>query len=150
MTDDMLPESVGANVAGWTQANAQYTDRQADGAWQPQELAWGVFGVREDSIGSPLGDVAGLDVVELGCGTAYFSAHLAHRGAHGPVSLATHAWRCAQAGWREVRHRGSHRQLQHPTKIGTVTVAGNPSDEVPRGTYRSILRQAGMDGDQDR
>ena len=28
-----------------------------------------------------LGDVRGLDVVELGCGTAYFSAWLARRGA---------------------------------------------------------------------
>ena len=48
--------------------------------------AWGVFGVREDAIGSPLGDVAGLDVVELGCGTAYFSAQLAYRGAR-PVGV---------------------------------------------------------------
>ena len=28
-----------------------------------------------------LGDVAGKDVIELGCGTAYFSAWLARRGA---------------------------------------------------------------------
>ena len=28
-----------------------------------------------------LGDVRGLDVIELGCGTAYFSAWLARRGA---------------------------------------------------------------------
>ncbi len=28
-----------------------------------------------------LGDVAGLDIVELGCGTAYFAAKLARRGA---------------------------------------------------------------------
>ena len=33
-----------------------------------------------------LGDVAGLDVVELGCGTAYFSAWLARRGAR-PVGV---------------------------------------------------------------
>ena len=33
-----------------------------------------------------LGDVAGLDVVELGCGTAYFSAWLAKRGAR-PVGV---------------------------------------------------------------
>jgi SAM-dependent methyltransferase len=45
-----------------------------------------VFGVREDAIGSPLDDVAGLDVVELGCGTAYFSAQLAGRGAR-PVGV---------------------------------------------------------------
>ena len=86
MTDPELPDSVAANVADWTVENANYTDAQAELAWQPQELTWGVFGVREDAIGSPLGDVSGRDVVELGCGTAYFSAQLAHRGAR-PVGV---------------------------------------------------------------
>jgi len=43
-----------------------------------------------------------------------------------------------------VRQRGSHRQLAHPTKPGTVTVAGHPSDTLSPGTERSILRQAGL------
>ena len=86
MIDDQLPDSITANIAEWTQANERYTDAQAERAWEPQDLAWGVFQVREDAIGSPLGDVAGLDVVELGCGTAYFSAQLAHRGAR-PVGV---------------------------------------------------------------
>jgi SAM-dependent methyltransferase len=86
MTDDTLPDSIAANVAEWSEANAEFTDAQAESAWQPQELAWGVFQVREDAIGSPLGDVNGLDVVELGCGTAYFSAQLALRGAR-PVGV---------------------------------------------------------------
>ena len=86
MTDTTLPDSISANVAEWTDTNAKFTDQQAEGAWQPQELEWGVFQVREDSIGSPLGDVSGLDVVELGCGTAYFSAQLAYRGAR-PVGV---------------------------------------------------------------
>ena len=86
MTDTDLPDSIAANVAGWSQTNAEYTDAQAEGAWQPQELAWGVFQVREDAIGSPMGDVDGRDVVELGCGTAYFSAQLARRGAR-PVGV---------------------------------------------------------------
>ena len=81
-----LPDSIAANVADWTETNAQFTDANAESAWQPQEVTWGVFGVREDAIGSPLGDLAGLDVVELGCGTAYFSAQLAYRGAR-PVGV---------------------------------------------------------------
>lgn len=81
-----LPQSIAANVAEWTKTNSEFTDGQAEHAWEPQELAWGVFGVREADIGSPLGDVDGLDVVELGCGTAYFSAQLAHRGAR-PVGV---------------------------------------------------------------
>jgi SAM-dependent methyltransferase len=86
MTDAEFPDSIAANIAEWTETNAQYTDAQAERAWEPHDLTWGVFGVREDSIGSPLGDVSGLDVVELGCGTAYFSAQLAQRGAR-PVGV---------------------------------------------------------------
>jgi predicted RNA binding protein YcfA (HicA-like mRNA interferase family) len=32
-----------------------------------------------------------------------------------------------QDGWFSLRQRGSHRQYHHPTKSGTVTVAGKPS-----------------------
>ena len=45
-------------------------------------------------------------------------------------------------GWVIQRTRGSHRQLKHPTKRGTVTVSGNPGIEVPPGTLNSILKQA--------
>jgi SAM-dependent methyltransferase len=79
-------DSVAANIAQWTRSNQEYTDLSAEQAWRKHELDWGVFGVREETIGSPLGDVNGLDVVELGCGTAYFSARLAHRGAR-PVGV---------------------------------------------------------------
>ncbi len=47
-------------------------------------------------------------------------------------------------GWVVVRQRGSHRQLHHPTKPGTVTVAGKPSVDVPPGTLNSVLKQAGL------
>ena len=49
-------------------------------------------------------------------------------------------------GWRLVRQTGSHRQFRHPTKPGTVTVAGKPSTDVPPGTLANILRQAGLKG----
>jgi predicted RNA binding protein YcfA (HicA-like mRNA interferase family) len=45
-------------------------------------------------------------------------------------------------GWWVVRQRGSHRQLQHSTKPGTVTVAGKPGDELHPKTLTSILQQA--------
>ncbi len=47
-------------------------------------------------------------------------------------------------GWYLARTRGSHRQLKHPTKPGTVTVAGKPSLDLPPGTLNSILKQAGL------
>jgi predicted RNA binding protein YcfA (HicA-like mRNA interferase family) len=47
-------------------------------------------------------------------------------------------------GWYYSRQAGSHRQYKHPTKKGTVTVAGKPSDDLQKGTQRSILKQAGL------
>ena len=64
----------------WTKANAEYTDRKARESWGREEIDWGMFSGPESEIGA-LGDVAGLDVIELGCGTAYFGAWLAKRGA---------------------------------------------------------------------
>ncbi len=86
------------NREGWTQANAEYTDAKASSTWAEKEITWGVFGIPEAPLGT-LGPVAGLDVVELGCGTAYISAWLARRGARPvgvdvtPAQLAT-ARRC--------------------------------------------------------
>lgn len=48
-------------------------------------------------------------------------------------------------GWSVVRIRGSHRQLKHSTKPGTVTIAGNPNVDIPLGTLKSILKQAGLE-----
>ena len=47
-------------------------------------------------------------------------------------------------GWFMVRQRGSHRQFHHADKSGTVSVAGKPSIDVPRGTLNSVLKQAGL------
>jgi len=76
---------VAENRGIWTASNSDYTDTQADRAWRDAEITWGMFGVRESDLGV-LGDVGGLDVVDLGCGTGYFSAWLARRGAR-PVGV---------------------------------------------------------------
>ena len=47
-------------------------------------------------------------------------------------------------GWHLVRTRGSHRQYRHPTKPGTVTVAGKLGVDVPPGTLNSVLKQSGL------
>ena len=44
-------------------------------------------------------------------------------------------------GWREVSQKGSHVQFKHPTKPGRVTVV-HPERDIPKGTLRSIERQA--------
>lgn len=50
------------------------------------------------------------------------------------------------AGWEQVRQRGDHRQFRHPSKPGTVTVAGKLSGDLKKGTWGSIQRQAGLKG----
>lgn len=88
------------NRALWTIVNAEFTDEHASRAWAAEEITWGLFEVPERSLGV-LGNVIDLDVVELGCGTAYLSAQLARQGARPvgvdltPAQLAT-AGRCQQ------------------------------------------------------
>lgn len=68
------------NRESWTKSNAEYTDASAERSWAKEEIAFGMCNVPESELGV-LGDVADKDVIELGCGTAYFGAWLAKRGA---------------------------------------------------------------------
>jgi SAM-dependent methyltransferase len=71
-------DHVARNRAHWNSIAAEYVDggRRAWSA-QPQ---WGMFHIPDAEV-HVLPDVEGLDVIELGCGTAYVSAWLARRGA---------------------------------------------------------------------
>lgn len=68
------------NIEVWTRANAEYTDARAEDAWASDEIGYGVWQVPESDL-NVLPDVVGKDVVELGCGTAYFGAWLKKAGA---------------------------------------------------------------------
>lgn len=46
-------------------------------------------------------------------------------------------------GWELVRVTGSHHHFKHPTKAGLVTVP-HPKKDLPIGTVRNILKQAGL------
>ena len=48
--------------------------------------------------------------------------------------------------WFLVRQKGSHRQFHHPTKPGTVTVAGKPGKTLHPKVWASIRKQAGRQG----
>ena len=85
-TLDGAAESLAATIRQWTKVNHEYGDAAAEATWSSDAITWGQFGVPDESIGSPLGEVEGKDVLELGCGVAYFSAWLARRGAR-PVGL---------------------------------------------------------------
>lgn len=53
--------------------------------------------------------------------------------------------RLEEDGWRLKNQRGSHMQYVHPVKKGKVTLLAKASSTPPENTYRSILRQAGLE-----
>ena len=74
MTDHVL-----RNRAVWDRLSVEYAE-PGRRAWASNELTWGIWQLPERTVRA-LPDVAGADVVELGCGTAYWSAWLARLGA---------------------------------------------------------------------
>lgn len=84
----------------WEIVNERFTNNDADTRWALPGIRWGLFRQPESELGL-LGDIRGLDIVELGCGTAFLSAGLARAGAHpvavdlSPAQLDT-AVRCQQ------------------------------------------------------
>lgn len=46
-------------------------------------------------------------------------------------------------GWYQVRVTGSHHHFKHPSKAGLVTIP-HPKKDLPLGTVKSILKQAGL------
>jgi ubiquinone/menaquinone biosynthesis C-methylase UbiE len=72
-------DSVQRNRAAWNEAAPAWADAGRR-HWSTDEISWGEMSVPEDEV-RVLPDVAGRDVVELGCGTGYISAWLHRRGA---------------------------------------------------------------------
>jgi SAM-dependent methyltransferase len=80
-----LPEHVRRNRGEWTSWAPEYA-AEAPVAWAAEEITWGIWRVPEAEARVLPESVDGLDVVELGCGTAYVSGWLARRGAR-PVGI---------------------------------------------------------------
>jgi SAM-dependent methyltransferase len=76
-----LPDYVLRNRAYWDEVNAQRFAEPGRHAWASDEFTWGIFHMAESDLRALPDDLAGRDVIELGCGTAYISAWLARRGA---------------------------------------------------------------------
>ena len=82
---DEPPDHVLRNRAQWDGWAKEYEDPGRRN-WAQEEPTWGIWGVPESQVGMLPPDVAGLDAIELGCGTGYVSAWLARRGAR-PVGI---------------------------------------------------------------
>ena len=83
----MHPDHVIKNREAWTQMSVNHFG-PGKRAWESGIINWGIWSVLESTIHA-LGDLDELkdkDVIELGCGTAYFSSWLARLGAK-PVGI---------------------------------------------------------------
>ncbi len=76
-----VSDHVQRNRVEWDIKAASYAEWAAR-AWSAEELTWGELRIPDARIGVLPASVDGLDIVELGCGTAYLSAQLAKRGAN--------------------------------------------------------------------
>jgi SAM-dependent methyltransferase len=104
VTIDGLPEHVARNREAWDKFAAEYTEA-GERSWAelPGQERWGIFGVPETELHLLPDDVAGLDTIELGCGTGYVSAWLARRGAR-PVGIDNSAKQLETARRLQVEH----------------------------------------------
>ena len=116
MTTNELPEHVRANRAAWDGWASEWVERgRRNWAGEPE---WGLFGVPETELRLLPDDLAGLDTIELGCGTGYVSAWLARRGAR-PVAIDNSSAQLATA-----------RRLQAEFGIEFPLIHGN-AESVP-------------------
>lgn len=93
-----LSEHARRNRALWEASSDDYQRRHAEALSGENALAWGVWRIAEAEL-HILGEVAGKDILELGCGAARWSIALAELGAW-PVGLDV-----------------SSRQLQHARQL---------------------------------
>ncbi len=76
---------IARNREAWDRFAADYVESGRRN-WTSDDVTWGIFDMPESRIGMLPGDLAGMDTIELGCGTGYVSAWLARRGAR-PVGI---------------------------------------------------------------
>jgi SAM-dependent methyltransferase len=112
-----LPEHVARNRAHWDSQADDYV-RAAERHWAQTDPTWGIWGVPESELHLLPDHLEGVDVIELGCGTAYVSAWLARRGAH-PVAIDN-----------SPRQLETARRMQREHGVTFPLVLGN-AEEVP-------------------
>ncbi len=80
-----MSDHVQRNREAWDSFAARYAG-PGRAQWEANQPTWGIYSVPEADVGMLPRSVDGLDVIELGCGTAYVSSWLARRGAR-PVGI---------------------------------------------------------------
>ena len=119
MSTPELPDHVLSNREYWDSTADDWV-ASGERSWAHDKPAWGVFQVPQSEVPFLPDDVAGLDVIELGCGTGYVSAWLARRGAR-PVGIDNSEAQLATARRLQTEHglefpllHGNAEQVQYP------------------------------------
>ena len=120
MTENVTTSDyVAQNRAAWNRMAADYVD-SGHRNWASDEVTWGIFDAPEAAVGMLPSDLAGLDTIELGCGTGYVSAWLARRGAravgidNSPAQLETARRFQQEFGLEFPLHLGNAEQTPFP------------------------------------
>jgi len=103
---------IARNRAHWDRLAPEYA-QHGERRWS-EEPSWGIWSVPDTQLKILPPDVTGMDVVELGCGTAYVSAWLARRGAR-PVGIDNSAEQLATARRLQAKHK-----LTFPLHLGNA------------------------------
>jgi SAM-dependent methyltransferase len=127
-TDDLgLSPDAARNSAAWDAFSDEYQATHASTLDPSRGLRWGATQVPESTL-QILGDVAGKDILELGCGAAQWSIGLARAGAR-PVGLDVSA-----------------RQLEHARRLMTdagvdfpLVHAGADNVPLPDGSFDIVF-----------
>lgn len=114
-----LPPHVRRNRAYWDRIAPTYVEAGRRN-WEQAEPSWGIWGVPESHVHFFPQDVNGLDVIELGCGTAYVSAWLKRRGAR-PVGIDN-----SQAQLETARQFQREFGLTFPLILGSAEAVPQP------------------------
>jgi SAM-dependent methyltransferase len=97
--------------------------------WEANQPTWGIYSVPEADVGMLPPSVDGLDVIELGCGTAYVSSWLGRRGArpvgidNSPAQLETARRLQAEFGVEFPLHLGNAEQTPFPDESFDLAIS---------------------------
>jgi SAM-dependent methyltransferase len=102
LATDGLPEHVRLNRAVWDRWATEYAE-YGERAWAAAQPSWGLWDVPESDLHMLPDDMAGIDAIELGCGTGYVSSWMARRGAR-VVAIDNSAAQLATASRLQRQH----------------------------------------------
>ena len=123
-----MSDHVQRNRAAWDSFAERYAG-PGRAQWEANQPTWGIYSVPEADVGMLPPSVDGLDVIELGCGTAYVSSWLARRGArpvgidNSPAQLETARRLQAEFGVEFPLHLGNAEQTPVPDESFDLAIS---------------------------